>query len=99
MGQTTKVHSIVGYDLDKKKMVGTVIDHGPYAATMTGDYDEKAKTVHWTTEAKDEDGKPMLQKTLVTQRNADERLLVLMVPGQENDEFTKCMQIKFVKRK
>ena len=32
MGQTMKVHSIVGYDLDRKKMVGTVIDHGPYAA-------------------------------------------------------------------
>ena len=29
MGQTMKVHSIVGYDLDQKKMVGTVIDHGP----------------------------------------------------------------------
>jgi hypothetical protein len=98
-GQTTKVHSIVGYDLDKKKLVGKVIDHGPYAATLAGEYDEKSKTVHWITEAKDLDGKPMLQKTLVTQKNADERLLVMNVPGDKKDEFTKCMQIRYVKRK
>ena len=98
-GQITKVHSIVGYDLDKKKLVGKVIDHGPYAATMTGVYDEKAKTVHWTKKAKDQDGKPMLQKALVTQKNADERLLVLMAPGKKKDDFTKCMQIRYLKRK
>ena len=49
--------------------------------------------------AKDQDGKAMLQKTFVTQKNADERLLVLMVPGEKKDEFTKCMKIRFVKRK
>ena len=98
-GQTTKVHSIVGYDLDKKKMVGKVIDHGPYAATLIGDYDDKSKTVHWITEAKDQNGKPILQKTLVTQKNADERVLVLMVPGAKKGEFTSCMQIRFIKRK
>ncbi len=99
MGQTMRVHSIVGYDLDEKKMVGTIIDHGPYAATMTGDYDVKSKTVHWMTDAKDANGKPMVQKTLLTQKNANERVLVLMVPGGENSEFTKFMQIKFVKQK
>lgn len=31
MNQTMKVHtSIVGYDLDRKRMAGTVIDHGPH---------------------------------------------------------------------
>jgi hypothetical protein len=99
MGQTMKVHSLVGYDLEQKKMVGTVIDHGPYAASMTGDYDTKSKTVSWMTKAKDTNGKPMVQKTLVTQESADERVLVLMVPGDKKDAFTKFMQIKFVKRK
>lgn len=99
MGQTMKVHAIVGYDLEQKKMAGTVIDHGPYAASMTGDYDEESKTVTWMTKAKDTSGKPMMQKTLVTQKSADERLLVLMVPGDKKDDFTKFMQIKFVKRK
>jgi hypothetical protein len=97
-GQITKVHSIVGYDLDKKKLVGTVIDHGPYAATMTGDYDEKAKTVHWVTEAKDQDGKPISQNAQVTRKTADERLLVCLVPGEKKDEFTKFMQIRYLKR-
>lgn len=99
MGQTMKVHSIVGYDLDRKKMVGMVIDHGPYAASMTGDYDKEYKTVRWTTEAKSPSGKPMVQKTLTTQKNPDERMLVLSVPGQQKKEFTKFMQIRFVKRK
>ena len=99
MGQTMKVHSIVGYDLDKKTMVGTIIDHGPYAARMTGDYDVKSKTVRWKTEAKDTNGKPIVQKTLITQKNANERMLVLMVPGKKKNDFTKFMQIRFVKRK
>jgi hypothetical protein len=98
-GQTTSVHSIVGYDLDKRKLVGKVIDHGPYAATLTGDYDATSKTVHWITEVKDQNGKPMSQKSLVTQKNAGERELVLTMPGEKKDEFTKCMQIRYVKRK
>ena len=80
-------------------MVGTIIDHGPYAARMTGDYDKKSKTVRWKIEAKDTNGKPMVQKSLITQKNANERVLVLMVPGEKKNEFTKFMQIKFVKRK
>lgn len=99
MGQTMKVHSIVGYDLDQKKMVGTIIDHGPYAASMTGDYDHESKTVRWKTEAKDPNGKPIVQKTLITQKNADERVLVLSVPGKQKNDFTKFMQIRFVRRK
>ena len=99
MGQTLEVHSIVGYDLDKKKMFGMIIDHGPYAATMAGEYDVESKTVHWMTEAKDANGNPMVQKTLVTQDHADERVLVLMVPGEKENEFTKFMQVHFVKRK
>ena len=98
-GQTMKVHSIVGYDLDQKKMVGTNIDHGIYAAKMTGDYDSKSKTVTWKTEAKDMNGKPMVQRTLVTQKVPHERVLVLMVPNKEGDDFTRFMQIKFSKRK
>ena len=82
MGQTIKVHSIVGYDLDQKKLVGTVIDHGPYAASMTGDFDVESKTVHWMTEAKEANGNPMVQKTVVTQEHANQRVLVLMVPGE-----------------
>lgn len=99
MGETIKVHSIVGYDLDRKKLVGMVIDHGPYSASMTGDYDEESKTVRWKTEAKTPGGKPMVQQTLVTQKTADERLLVLSVPDDQKNEFRKFMQIKFVKRK
>ena len=83
MGQTMKVHSIIGYDLDEKKLVGKVVDQGPYAASMTGDYDKKSKTVTWMTRAKDPSGKPMVQKTSVTQKSDNERLLVLSVPGKE----------------
>lgn len=98
MGQKMKLHSIVGYDLDKKKLVGTVIDHGPYSATMTGEYDAKTKSVTWTTKAKTAQGKPMIQKTVLTQKSPTERVLVLKVPGAKKGEFNKFMQIRFVKR-
>lgn len=99
MGQTLKVHSIIGYDLSQKKMVGTVIDHGPYSASMTGVFDKAAKTVRWRTEAKGLDGKTVVQQTLITQESADKRVLVLSVPSEQQGEFTKFMQIKFVRRK
>ena len=98
MGQTMKLHSIVGYDLDQKRLVGTTVDNGPYAASMTGEYDKESKAVTWTTKAKDPSGKPMVQKTVLTQTNAKQRMLVLSVPGEKEDEFTKFMQIRFVKR-
>jgi len=98
-GQEIKVHSIVGYDLDKKQLVGTVIDEGPYAASMTGVYDKETNAVRWNTKAKEIDGTPIVQRTVVTQKNDDERMLVLSVPGTEKDEFKKFMQIRFVKRK
>jgi hypothetical protein len=99
MGQTMKVHSVVGCDLDQKRMVGTIIDHGPYAASMTGDYDKESKTVRWTMQAKDPNGKPMVQEMLITQKNAEERVLALSVPSKRKNDFTKFMQIKFVRRK
>lgn len=99
MGQTTKVHSIVGFDLDQGRLVGTVIDHGPYAASLSGDYDKESNTVRWTTEAKDPNGNPMVQKSLMTHENADERVLVLSVPGKEKNELIKVMHIRFVRRK
>ncbi len=98
-GQTMQVHSIIGYDLDQKKLVGKVIDHGPYAATMTGDYDQESNTVTWMTNAKGVNGAPIVQRTLITQNSDDERVLVLSVPGEKENEFTKFMEIKFVKRK
>ena len=99
MGETVRVHSIVGYDLDEKKLVGTIVDHGPYAARMTGEYDVESKTVRWLTEAKYPNGTPMVQKTLVTQESPNERVLVLMASGEKHGDSAKSMQIRFVKRK
>jgi len=98
-GETTRVHSIVGYDLDRGKLVGKVIDHGPYAAQLVGEFDSDSKTVHWTTEVKDTDGKPIVHKTSVTQKSADERVLLLCIPSEEDNSLIKCMEIKFVRRK
>ena len=97
-GQETKVHAIVGFDRDQQKLVGTVIDHGPYDAKMTGTYDAEAKSIHWLTQARDHEGNKILQKTTVTQTGSNERFLVLSIPVKDTDHFTKCMEIKYVKR-
>ena len=99
MEDTIKVHSIVGYDLDRKKLVGMIIDHGPYPAYMTGEYDKAANTVHWVTEAKGMDGTPMTQQTAITQSDPDERILVLTVPGKAQNELKKFMEIRFIRQK
>ncbi len=99
MGQKMTVHSIVGYDLDLKKMAGKIIDQGPYAAKLIGEYDQESKTVNWTTTFKDPSGKPAVQKTSIKQISETERLLVLNVPAEEEGKFRKMMEIKFVKRK
>ena len=98
-GETTSVHSIVGYDLDKKELVGMVVDSGPYAAQMTGEYDPEAKSVRWVTKAKAADGTPMVQRTTVTHKSIDERVLVLSIPAEGEGEFLKFMQIRYVRRK
>ncbi len=98
-GHPTAIHSIIGYDLDKGKLVGKVIDPGPYAASMTGDYDSASKTVRWTTRVKSPSGKPLVQKTTVTHDSANQRTLVLSMPIEEQGDFVKFMQIVFTKRK
>ncbi len=98
MGQTMVVHSIIGYDLDKQALTGFVVDHGPYAATMEGEYDPKTKSVKWTTHAKTMTGEPMTQKTAITQISDDERVLVLNVPGPKEGESIKFMEIRYVRR-
>lgn len=101
MGQTMKVHSIFGYDLSEKKIVGTNIDHGPYAASLTGEYDEKSKTINLVVNGKEPNGKPLVQRSSITLVNENERLLVVKVPAknENKEQFIKLMQIKFVKRK
>ena len=96
MGQTLVVHSIIGYDLDKKSLTGMVVDDGPHAATMEGEYDPATKTVQWTTHARTMTGEPMVQKTVMTLVNDDERVLVLNVPGPKEGEVTKFMEIRYV---
>jgi hypothetical protein len=75
-------------------MIGQVFDDGPYAAKMRGDYNKESKSIHWKTEAN-----PIVQKTSVTQKISDERILVLSAPSGEKKEFIKFMQIIFAKRK
>ena len=98
MGQTNRLHSIIGYDLDEKQLVGKVIDHGKYAARMTGKYNSKTKTVSWKTEVKDANGKLMVQHTTITQTSDTERVLVLKTKAKNKNEFVKTMVAKFTKR-
>lgn len=91
-GQKMRVHSLVGYDIDKKALVGNMVDEGPYAATMTGKYDEKTKTIAWVTKGKMPNGEPLVQNTKVTYKDG-ERHLTMIMGGK------KFMEIRYVKRK
>ena len=99
MGETMRADTIVEYDLDEEKIVVIIVKHGAYEERMTVRYDEESKTVEWMTKARSPTGEPMLQKTRVTQKNADKRVLVMHMPVKERDEFVKFMQITYVRRK
>lgn len=98
MGQTTVVHSVIGYDLDEKALTGLVIDQGPYSAKMEGVYHPETRTVNWTIHAKTPDGDPMPQHTVMTMPNGDERILVMNMPGPDG-EMVKFMQVRYARRK
>ncbi|MEM9080009.1 MAG: DUF1579 family protein [Verrucomicrobiota bacterium] len=97
-GQTMRIHSIVGYDLEKEQLVGTVIDHGPYAASLSGKWDEKSSTVSWTVHGKNPDGSPIVQHTTITHKSPTERVLVLRVPKKNGEGTMKSMEIVFTKQ-
>lgn len=98
-GETMRVHSVVGYDLDKGQLVGTIVDHGPYAATMTGEYKKETKTIHWVTKAKDLTGNPISQDTTAKLESDDVRTLEMLLPGPNEGEKVKFMHIRYIKRK
>ena len=97
MGPAANLHSIVGYDLDKKQMVAMSVDSGPYPAKMTGEIDVKKKSVTWTAHIKDAAGNKKIQKSTDTLINENERIMI--VKAQQNGKFVKIVQIKFTKRK
>lgn len=95
-GQKVVVHSIIGYDLDRGKLVGMIIDQGPYSATMSGKLSADKKSVDWVTKAKYPDGKPMTQNTSLTLKSDTERTLVLM--SESGGKTNKMMEIRYKKR-
>ena len=97
-GEKMVVHSVVGYDLDEKKLTGWAVDQGPYKAKMVGEYDKDKKMVKWTIHGKNVDGSKMTQHTEITQSSDSERRLVLYMPG-EDDKLRKQMVITYKKRK
>ena len=96
-GQKMTVHSIVGYDLSTKKIVGTIVDHGPYKATLLGKYNAKTKTMTLETKGHHENGVPLVQKTTLTIKSPKQRVLLMKMPNKEG-KYIKFMKITFTKR-
>lgn len=97
-GQKMNVHSIVGFDPGKKKLVGFIVDDGPYPATLTGTFDAKKRSVQWITKGNQPDGTPLVQRTTLTNKDSKTRILILKVPGKEKGEFITTMKMTFIKR-
>ena len=98
MGRTMKVHSLVGYDIDEGKLVGTIVDDGPYKATLSGEYDPDTKSVTWMIKGKDPVGTEYFQKSVVTEISENERLLVLYLPVAVGEGYTRLMEVTYTRR-
>ena len=89
----------IGYDINKKKYVGTWVDSMNSAITqMEGTYDAKTKTV--TMESKGTDpatGKPMVSRNITRYIDKDHKVFEMHAPGPDG-KFFKVMEISYTRK-
>lgn len=97
-GMKFEGHSINGYDIEKKKYVGTWVDSiSSQPMHMTGTYDEKTRTLTSETKGVDAAGEKTEGKSTLVYQDDDHRLLTMyeIRDGKE----VKSMEIAYVRKK
>lgn len=99
MGMPFEGHGTYGYDIYKKKNVGTWVDSmTPEIMYMEGDYDEKAKTLTFTATSHDPMTKKEMKQRIVEECiDDDHRNMHFFGPGPDGKEV-EMMTIKYTRR-
>lgn len=87
------------YDPVKKKFVGVWVDSMTTTPmTLEGTYDEKAKTLTMTGEARGPDGKPSKHRLVTTYKDKDHHSLEMFMNGPDGNEIS-LMTVEYTRQK
>lgn len=100
MGMDFKGHGTYGYDINKKKYVGTWIDSlGPFMMQTAGDYNKETKTLTMAGDSPGPDGTTMFTYTMSSVYKDDGRVMTMhMQPkGSGDDQKMKLFVMTYKK--
>ena len=100
MGQDFEGRAAIGYDVAKKKYIGTWFDGmSPFMSHMEGTYDKESKTLTMISKGTGPDGKPTTGKNVTVTNDDGTRVFTMFVQSPEgNDELVKMMEITYRKK-
>jgi hypothetical protein len=97
MGGPFQGHGTTGYDIDKKKFVGTWVDSmSTSVMTMEGTCDKDGKVMTMKGMAPGMDGKPVEQTMVTTVKDANTRVFEMFVTGPDGKAM-KVMTITYTR--
>jgi hypothetical protein len=94
-------HGVTGFDLVKKKYVGTWVDSFTTSLmTLEGTYDKATRTSTMYGESTDPQGNTAKAKLVEVSKDADHRTMTMymQVPGGGDDAWQKAMEIHYTRR-
>jgi hypothetical protein len=98
MGAPYYGHTVLGYDFQKKKYVGTWVDSmSPGLTALEGTYDPKTRTLTSKVEGPCPEGRMMKMRSTQEWKDADTRVFTMFSPPDFGDEFA-MMKITYKRR-
>lgn len=100
MGKPVQSHSVMGYDPEKKKFVGSYHESSsPNLTTIEGTWDAAANKLTMMMKGKSPDGKNTQFKAITTYTGNDAKTFefFMLAPGSETD-FVKAMEMNYTRQ-
>ena len=100
MGQDFEGRASIGYDVAKKKYIGTWYDGmSPFMSHMEGTYDKQSKTLTMMSKGTGPDGKPTTGKNVTVTNDDGTKVFTMFVQSPEAaGELVKMMEITYKKK-
>lgn len=100
MEQDFEGRAAIGYDVAKKKFIGTWFDGmSPFMSHMEGNYDKDSRTLTMITKGTGPDGKPTIGKNVTVTNEDGTKVFTMFVQSPEaNNELVKMMEITYRKK-
>lgn len=96
-GQKFNGHGQFGYDIDKKKYIGTWVDSmSNHMSMMEGTYDEKTQTLTMTGEMAEPDGTKVKTKNVTKYEGKDKRIMKMYMQTPDG-QWVESMEIVYTR--